>query len=262
MKRSRRNFFPGRDPIGKHVTINSVSAEIVGIAKDARVNSLRGAIEPKFYAAADQNSGAFSFEIRTIGDPSRVVDSVRRSFSGVDENLSISDVQTLEQKIAVQNAQPRLIADVCTIFGVIALFLAAMGIYAVLSHNVARRRNEFGIRMALGAARSRITGMVLEQTGLMIVAGLVAGVIAAAVAARVLAAQLYGVKPQRCPAGLSLVMSMSTAPRNCMESVLLDRRRSREPFAFWSQAPARSLHPCCSRRSSRPGIRVTPRINF
>ena len=118
---------------------------------------------------------------------------VRRSLLGIDENLSISDVQTLDQKIDAQNAQPKLIADISTIFGVIALFLAAIGIYAVLSYNVARRINEFGIRMALGAERSRITGMILEQTGLMIVAGLVAGVIAAAAAARVLAAQLYGV---------------------------------------------------------------------
>ncbi len=185
---------PDVNPIGKHVTVNSASLEIVGIAKDARINSLRGAIEPKFYAAADQNSGAFSFEIRTIGDPNRIVNAVRRSVLGVDENVSISDVQTLDQKIDAQNAQPRLIADVCAIFGVIALFLAAIGIYAVLSYNVARRTNEFGIRMALGAGRSRITGMVLGETGFVVVAGLIAGLAAAAAAARLLAAQLYGIQ--------------------------------------------------------------------
>jgi ABC-type antimicrobial peptide transport system permease subunit len=188
-----KHFFSGRNPIGKHVMISSVPTEIVGITTDARVNSLRGAIEPKFYAAADQNTGAFSFEIRTIGDPNRLRNVVRRSLLGIDENVSISDMQTLDQKIEMQNAQPKLIADISTVFGVIALFLAAIGIYAVLSCNVALRRNEFGIRMALGAERSRITGMILEQTGLMIVAGLIVGVITAAVAARVLAAQLYGV---------------------------------------------------------------------
>lgn len=188
-----KHFFAGRNPIGKHLTINSGSLEIVGIAKNARVNSLRGAIEPKFYAAADQNSGAFSFEIRTIGDPNRLVNAVRRSLLGVDENLSVSNVQMLDQKIDEQNAQPRLIADVCATFGVIALFLAALGIYAVLSYNVARRTNEFGIRMALGAERSRLTRMVLEETGWMIVAGLLAGWFAAAAAARLLAAQLYAV---------------------------------------------------------------------
>ncbi|MBV9268126.1 MAG: ABC transporter permease [Acidobacteriaceae bacterium] len=190
-----KHFFPGRNPIGKHLTINSTSLEIVGIARDARVTSLRGAIEPKFYAAADQNVGAFSFEIRTLGDPNRLVNVVRRSILGVDENLSISDMQTLDQKVQAQNAQPRLITHLCTTFGVIALFLASIGIYAVLSYNVARRRNEFGIRMALGAERRRITGMILHETGLMIAAGLIAGVIAAAVAARLLAAQLYGVNP-------------------------------------------------------------------
>jgi len=75
-----KHFFSGRNPIGEHVTINSVSTEIVGIAEDARVGSLRGAIEPKFYAAADQNGGAFSLEIRTIGDPSRLANAVRRAF--------------------------------------------------------------------------------------------------------------------------------------------------------------------------------------
>ncbi len=188
-----KHFFAGRNPIGKHLTINSTSVEIVGIAKDARVNSLRGAVEPKFYAAANQNVGAFSFEIRTTSDPDRLVNSVRRSLSGGDENISISDVETLDQKIHAQNAQPRLIADVCTIFGVIALFLAAIGIYAVLSCNVARRRNEFGIRMALGAERRRITRVILQETGWMIVAGLMAGVIAAGAAARLLAVELYGI---------------------------------------------------------------------
>jgi ABC-type antimicrobial peptide transport system permease subunit len=187
-----KHFFSGRNPIGKHVTISSVPTEIIGIAKDARVNSLRGAIEPKFYAPADQNTGAFSFEIRTIGDPNRIRNMVRRSLLGIDENLSISNIQTLDQKLDMLNAQPELIADISTMFGVIALFLSAVGIYAVLSYNVARRRNEFGIRMALGAERSRITGMILKQTGLMTVAGLITGAIAAAAAARVLAAQLYG----------------------------------------------------------------------
>ena len=188
-----KHFFSGRNPIGKHITISSVPTEIAGIATNTHANSLRGAIEPKFYAAADQNGGAFSFEIRTIGDPNRLVNIVRRSLLGADENLSISDMQTLGQKIDMQDSQPKLIADISAIFGVIALFLAAIGIYAVLSYNVARRSKEFGIRMALGAEQSRITGMILGQTGLVIVAGLIAGVIAAATASRVLAAQLYGI---------------------------------------------------------------------
>ena len=186
-------FFAGRNPIGKHVTINSTPVEIVGISKDARVDLLRGAIEPKFYAAADQNSGAFSFEIRTLGNPNRIVNTARRIVSSLNENISISDVQTLDQKIHAQNAQLRLIAELCSTFGAVALLLAAMGIYAVLSHNVTRRTREFGIRMALGAERRRITGMILRDTGMMVAAGVIAGILAAATAARLLAAQLYGI---------------------------------------------------------------------
>ena len=188
-----KHFFSGRNPIGRRVTISSVPTEIVGVAKDARASSLRGAIEPKFYAAADQNDGAFSFEIRTAGDPNRLVNFVRRSVFATDENLSVSDVQTLDQKIDAQNEQPKLIADISGMFGVIALVLAAVGIYAVLSYNIARRTNEFGIRMALGAERSRITGMIVKQTGLTIITGMIAGVTIASAAARLLAAQLYGV---------------------------------------------------------------------
>lgn len=187
-----KHFFSGRNPIGKHLTISSVPTEIVGIAANARVSSLRGAIEPKFYAAADQNSGGFSFEIRTRGDPRLLLNEVRRTIGKADENLSISDVQTLDQKIDAQSAESRLIADISAIFGGVALLLAGMGIYAVLSYNVSRRLNEFGIRMALGAERSRITAMILRQTAQMVAAGMIAGAIAAAAAARVLAAQLYG----------------------------------------------------------------------
>lgn len=187
-----RHFLAGRNPIGRHVIVNSAVAEIVGVAGDARVNSLRSAIEPKFYMAADQNGGAFSFEIRTVGDPDRLSGAVRAKIAAVDENLSISDLRSLDQKIRMQNAQPRLIADLCAAFGVIALLLAAMGICAVLSCNVAQRTNEFGIRMALGAESRRIVGMILGETGLTIMAGLIAGILASAAAARLLAAQLYG----------------------------------------------------------------------
>ena len=231
-----KHFFPGRNPVGKHVTINSVPAEIVGIAKDVRGNSLRGAIEPKFYAAADQNGGAFSFEIRTIGDPNRLANTVRRSILGADENLSISDMQTLDQKIDMQNTEPKLIADISTSFGAIALILAAVGIYAVLSYNVARRRSEFGIRMALGAERSRIINMILEQTGRINRCRPDCWSNRGGSRRSSSLPHNYMASVQQGPAGLSPVMSRLTARRNCLESLRWTFRRLQWRFAFWSEA--------------------------
>lgn len=192
-----KKFFANRNPIGKHITTglsdedsNSVRRrlEVVGVAKDARVHSLRGKIDPKFYVAG----GGPWFEIRTAGDPNRLLSAVRKTILDVDADLPIRSARTLDQVVDAQNAQPRLIARLCTIFGILALVLAATGIYGVLSYGVARRTNEIGIRMALGARKGQVIGMILEETGGMIVVGVMVGVAATAAGARLIATQLYG----------------------------------------------------------------------
>ena len=196
-----KRFFPGRNPIGKHITStfsddtgNNIrrSMEVVGVATDARVRSLRGTIEPKFYAAADQAGGASWFEIRTTIEPSRVLNAVRKKILAIDGDLSIENARTLDQLIEAQNSQPRLIAELCAIFGILALILAATGIYGILSYTVARRTNEIGIRMALGADKRRVARMILQETGYMLSIGILAGAAAAAAMERLIASQLYG----------------------------------------------------------------------
>ena len=196
-----KHFFPGRNPIGKHITSafsddtgNSIrrAMEVVGIAANARVRSLRGSIEPKFYAAADQTGIASWFEIRTTIDPNRVLNAVRNKILAIDGNLSIENARTLDQLIDAQNAQPRLIAELCAVFGILALILAATGIYGILSYTVSRRTNEIGIRMALGADKRRVARMILEETGSMLAVGIIAGAAAAAAMERLIASQLYG----------------------------------------------------------------------
>jgi predicted permease len=195
--------FGGGNLVGKHIGTrlsdghgNSIprSMLVVGVVKDFRVRSLRGSIDPKFYAAAEQTGGGFSFEIRTAIDPDSLLNAVRKTILTVDGGLSIQSARTLRQVVEEQNAQPRLIAELCTIFGVLALILAATGIYGVLSYSVARRTNEIGIRMALGADRGVVTGMILQEIGLLTMAGMLSGLAAAAALAR-LAAQLYGAGP-------------------------------------------------------------------
>jgi predicted permease len=188
-----KRFFPGRNPIGKHVTSTFPRPmEVVGVAADARVRSLRGHIDPKFYAPADQTGGASWFEIRTTVDPNRVLQAVRKTILAMDGDLSIESARTLDELIEAQNAQPRLVAELCAAFGILALFLAATGIYGILSYTVARRTNEIGIRMALGADKRLVARMILQETGAMLAIGMIAGGAATAAMARLLASQLYG----------------------------------------------------------------------
>lgn len=196
-----KRFFPGLNPIGKHITSafsddtgNSIrrAMEVVGVATDARVRSLRGNIDPKFYAAADQAGGASWFEIRTTVEPSRVLNAVRNKILAIDGDLSIENARTLDQLIEAQNSQPRLIAELCDVFGILALILAATGIYGILSYTVARRTNEIGIRMALGADKRRVARMILRETGSMLAIGILAGGAAAAAMEQLIASQLYG----------------------------------------------------------------------
>jgi predicted permease len=188
-----KRFFPGRNPIGKHVTSTFPRPmQVVGVAANARVRSLRGNIDPKFYAPADQTYGASWFEIRTTIDPNRVLQAVRKTIVAIDGDLSIENARTLDQLIEAQNAQPRVVAELCAAFGILALILAATGIYGILSYTVARRTNEIGIRMALGADKRLVARMILRETATMLASGMIAGVAAAAALARLLASQLYG----------------------------------------------------------------------
>ena len=193
-----KRFFAGRNPVGRHVTSvlsdeNGKSLErrleVIGVAQDARVQSMRGTIDPKFYVAG----GGSWFEVRTTGDPHRVLTAARKAILARDGTLIIQSARTLSQTIEMENAQPRLIARLATIFGVLALVLAATGVYGLLSYSVARRTNEIGISMALGASSSRMIGMVLKETALMTISGVFAGIAATAAGARLISTQLYGV---------------------------------------------------------------------
>jgi predicted permease len=190
-------FFAGHNPLGKHVT--SVLSDddgigvwrrlqVIGVAKNVRVQSLRGTIDPKFYVPG----GESWLEIRTADDPGRVLNTVRKAIFAVDGKLTIQSAKTLKQMLSMQDAQSRLIAQLATGFGLLALVLAAAGIYGLLSYELGRRAHEIGIRMALGAHRRQVIAMILKQTSFMIFAGVATGIAATAACARMLATRLYG----------------------------------------------------------------------
>jgi predicted permease len=193
-------FFKDRNPIGRHVTQKfgdkKNTMEIVGVAKNARDHRLRGDIPPRFYIPGDQgmqgpNEWAI-FEVRTAGDPEQMTSTVRKTILSVNEDMPVGQGVAMALSVDRTNAQPRLVARLCSIFGIMALLLAATGLYGVLSYGVARRTNEIGIRMALGAGKGRVIQMILRETGVMIVIGVVAGVIFTAIGVQLVKSKLFG----------------------------------------------------------------------
>ncbi|HET9281140.1 MAG TPA: ABC transporter permease [Candidatus Angelobacter sp.] len=193
-------FFKDRNPVGRHITQRfgdrKDMLEVVGVAKNARDHRLRGDTPPRFYVPGSQgmegpNEWAI-FEIRTAGDPEQMIATVRKTILSVNEDLPLDSARPLVESVDRTNAQPRMVARLCSIFGVMALLLAATGLYGVLSYGVARRTNEIGIRMALGAGKGRVIQMILRETGVMIVIGVVAGVIFTAIGVQLIKSNLYG----------------------------------------------------------------------
>jgi predicted permease len=196
-------YLGSTNPIGKHVTDEFPDTRktfvIVGVARDARDHSLRRQIDRRFYLPALQPLGEFSpwqiYEIRTSGDPSRAVEAARREILAFDPAIPIGSVKTLDTLIDDRLRQERLIAQLSTVFGALALVLAAIGLYGVLSYAVAQRTGEIGVRMALGAQRGAVVRMILAETGLLIGIGLAVGVPASLACARIVQSKLFGLKP-------------------------------------------------------------------
>ena len=207
-----KRFFPARNPLGMHVD----NYEVVGVARNSRSRSLRDEIEPRFYVPASQPTDVpprfITLTVRTAADPSGVLAGVRRAILAEDPNLPITEASTLRELVDKQMAQDRLLARLSMAFGILALLLAAMGLYGLLSYGVARRTNEIGIRKALGAQHSAVMGMILRETGLLLLAGLVAGTFLSAAGTRLIATRLYGLAPTDPVAiGVSVAMLATVA---------------------------------------------------
>ncbi|MBW8878890.1 MAG: ABC transporter permease [Acidobacteria bacterium] len=191
-------YFAAGSPLGKRLVITGppdVEYEIVGVARDARDHELRAAVSPRFYIPLLQSSGdldvAPNFEIRARV-PAALVEPVRKSIQAYDRNLPMRDVHPLTIMIDDSITNERIIAKLSAVFGLLALLLAALGLYGVISYTIARRVNEIGIRMALGARRTRVLWMVLRETLLLALAGIALGVPAALGSARAVASRLFG----------------------------------------------------------------------
>jgi predicted permease len=189
-----RRFFPNNDAIGKHFGYGRTNIEIVGVVEDARVNRVQQSPVPMaFYPMAQGVADVYSLEVRAGGDPRSLIDEVRHAVSDVDAKVPIDRVTILAEQVASGLNQERLVAQLTSVFGGLALGLACFGLYGVMSYTVERRKAEFGIRMALGARHTRVMWMILRESLLLIGAGLLVGIIIALAAARLVPPLLFGV---------------------------------------------------------------------
>lgn len=197
-----RQFFPNQNPIGKSFITSGVKNEkityqIVGVCADTRYSNLRQDPPPIFYLdyrQAPEIDWGMSFAVRTRTARAAITPSLRKAVQSVDRNLPLVDVRTQQEQIDQTLMTERVFADLTTGFGVLALVLACIGIYGLMAYSVARRTNEIGIRMALGARKEQVLRMVLGEAVWMTALGIAVGLAAALGLGRLIASQLYGLR--------------------------------------------------------------------
>jgi predicted permease len=201
-----RKFYPNADPIGQrfgHSPETSTQFEIVGVVRDAKYNALRDPAPPTMYVPyATSPVGAMAFVIRTAGDPAAAMPAVRSVVQQVDANLPLMDMSTQTEQIERRFAQERVFAQAYTLFGGLALLVAAIGLFGLMSYNVTRRTTEIGIRMALGAQRQTVLQMIMRESILLVVIGMAIGVAVALAAGRLVASLLFGLQPTDVTTGV------------------------------------------------------------
>lgn len=188
-------FWPGEDPLGRRMMVaGSIPVEVIGVVEDHRVASLGQAPEPFLYLSALQHyQSSLALHVRTAGDPLSTLPVVRREVRDLDANLPLSDVTTLRRHVRRSLLPLRVAAWMLGGFGVLALILASVGIYGLMTYSVRRRTRELGIRMAIGAGRSDVLGLVLKRGVLLVGLGAVIGLVLAALSTRFLSGLLIGV---------------------------------------------------------------------
>jgi predicted permease len=197
-----RKYFPKMNPLGIVFGQHTADAGepdanrgwvIVGVAADARYNSLRRAVAPTIYAPISGRTATFS--MRTAANPSSFVPQIRSIVGQMDRNLPVNHIRTESQQIESQLFAERLIARLSSFFGLLALLLSCIGLYGLLAYEVSRRTREIGIRMALGARSGDVLRLVIGQGLALTAAGAAIGIGAALGVTRFLGTLLYGVKP-------------------------------------------------------------------
>ncbi len=194
-----RTLFPAGDALGQRIGGSfekSNEYEIIGIVRDTKYASVRDPGPPMMYRCALQGPArSLNVVLRTVGDPMAMTETVRAAMRSVDPALPIQKFTSQTEQISLRFAQERLFATAYTAFGALALVLACIGLFGVMSYNVSRRTNEIGIRMALGAQRRRVVGMVMGESLVLVGIGIALGLGGAVWAGRFVQTVLFGLNP-------------------------------------------------------------------
>jgi len=214
-----RRFFGGKSPVGRHfgfaLPFRSGEIEIIGVVKDAKYKDLRETVRPMFYLPFSQSGtgyGQMTLVVRTAGNPSLIAAAVRREARALDPAMPMFQAESLAAQVDASLAQERLVATLSSVFGLLALLLACVGLYGVMAYDVARRTHEIGVRMALGASARRVVQLALGETLRLAGIGAVIGLGAALAATRLVKSLLFGLQPHDpLTIGLAVVVILAVA---------------------------------------------------
>ena len=216
-----RRFFPNMSPLGRTFRFGGPDAKlendrtVIGVVKDAKYMALKERRWPAAYLPYSQEVGyLWDFEVRYSGDAGSIMAAIREAIRQVDPRIPVTGVGTLAEEVDRSVVDQRLTAQLSSVFSIVAVFLACMGIYGLMSYSVVHRRNEIGIRMALGAQQGQVLRVILRQGFLLAAAGVAVGVALAFVLTRFLGSLLFDVRPVDsvtfvCVACLLMLVSLS-----------------------------------------------------
>jgi putative ABC transport system permease protein len=196
-----KHHFPGESAVGKRIHLLGSSAgatwlTVVGVVSDVRQGGLAKDVMPEVYSPVIEDAGdALSFVIRVTGEPASLIPAVRAAVAEVEPNQALHNVMTMEQRLANTTTSRRLNTALLGSFAAVALLLAFVGIYGVMSYAVTQRRREIGVRMALGAQKSDVLGLVVGGGLRLTLIGVAIGLIGAFALTRYLSSLLFEIQP-------------------------------------------------------------------
>jgi putative ABC transport system permease protein len=196
-----RRFWPGEDPIGKRLQVGTELTrwrQVVGVVGNARLSGLEAKVDPAIYVPFPQNSWPNALRnsfivLRTTTDPESLIPAIRRELRSVDPTFPITQIRTMDEIVGSSLSQRRFNTTLLALFAFVAVALAAVGIYGVMSYAVSQRTREMGIRMALGAEQSDITKLVTSNGARLAALGIAIGVVAAVISSRLISSLLFGI---------------------------------------------------------------------
>lgn len=225
-----RRLFAGVNPVGRHLSFDETysagsAMEIVGVVKDVRHSGVRQADDNGIIYVPSWSNGAEAryLTVRVAGETAPVVAAVQRELRNLDPNVPLLRSRKLEEYVNAGFRRERMVAYLCGCFGALALALAAVGLYGVMAYAVAQRTKEVGIRMALGARRRDVVGMMVREVLVPVIFGMAIGIAGALAAARLVASLLFGVAPHD---PFSFVMAISAMLAVALAAAAIPARKA------------------------------------